>query len=159
MADGIIQGRVIGAEAVERKFLITAPEDARTRVRLAIRGLGLTLQASVVGGALNGGVLNRRSGRLARSVNTRFSEAGDTISSRTGTTLIYGRAWELGFHVPERDIYPVNGGALFWPGAAHPVKHVHQPARTQAARPWLRPTLETMRPTIKATLSLAMRGL
>lgn len=23
------------------------------------------------------------------------------------------------------DIYPVNAKALFWPGAAHPVKHVH----------------------------------
>ncbi len=25
------------------------------------------------------------------------------------------------------DIYPVNASALYWPGALHPVKHVHHP--------------------------------
>jgi hypothetical protein len=159
MAGGLIQGRVIGGEAVERKFLTVAPQEVRVRVRAAIRGLGYTLQSAVVGGTLNGGVLNRRSGRLARSVNTRFIEEGDVFRSLTGSALVYGRAWELGFHVPERDIYPVKAGALFWPGASHPVRHVHQPARDQAAKPWLRPPLNAMRPVIKETLAAAMRGL
>ena len=159
MAGELITGRVIGSEAVQHRFRIAAPEEARARVKAAIRGLGYSLQAAVVGGTLAGGVLNRRSGRLARSVNTRFQESADTYRSLTGTALVYGRAWELGFHVPARDIVPVNAQALFWPGASHPVRAVHQPARTQAARPWLRPPLEAMRPVIRATLSAAMRGL
>ncbi len=154
-----IQGTILGGETVTQKFLTVAPEEVRVRVRLAIRGLGYTLQRAVVSGTLNGGVLNRRSGRLARSVNTRFTEEGDVFRSLTGTALVYGRAWELGFNVPERDIYPVKAGALFWPGASNPVKHVHQSARHQAARPWLRPPLVAMRPVIKETLAIAMRGL
>jgi hypothetical protein len=155
----VISGRVIGAEAVVRRFAVSAPESARSRVRTAVRFLGLSLQRLVVTTNLAGGVLNKRTGRLQRSVNTRFAESGDVFRSATGSKLVYGRAWELGFQTRAFDIYPKAAQALAWPGGIHPVKVVHRPAASHAARPWLRPALESMRPEVNKVLKLAMRGL
>lgn len=155
----VISGQVLGAETVVRRFAVSAPATARNRVRTAIRFLGYSLQRLVVTTNLAGGVLNKRTGRLQRSVNTRFSEANDVFQSGTGTKLVYGRAWELGFQTRAFDIYPKAAQALAWPGSVHPVKVVHRRAASHAARPWLRPGLESMRPEVKEVLTLAMRGL
>lgn len=152
----MITGRVIGAEAVVQKFAFRAPDEVRARVAFAIRGLGYLLQRNVQSNQLNGGVLGRRSGRLARSINAKFIESADVFTSRVGSNVFYGRIWELtGFSA--HDIVPKTAQALFWKGAMHPVKVVHVPA--QSARPWLRPALEEMRPVIHDTLLNAMRGL
>jgi hypothetical protein len=47
---------------------------------------------------LSGQVLGKRSGRLVRSINTRFTDTEYSSTSSTGTALKYGRFWELGFH-------------------------------------------------------------
>lgn len=156
----LISGRVIGAEEVVRRFAVVAPAAVRERVAVTVQTLGLTLQREVVQG-LNAGTwgLRTRHGRLARSINTRFRATETEFRSSTGTRVKYGRAWELGFDLPERDIYPKNAEALFWPGASHPVKHVHQPARHQAARPWLKPPLVAMSPVIQRGIADALRGL
>lgn len=154
-----VTGKIIGVEAVTRELATAAPKRAVTRLRRTVRALGLTLQRNVVLEKLQGGVLNKRSGRLARSINTRFTDTDASSTSTTGTALIYGRAWELGFTVPARDIFPKRAGALFWPGAAHPVRKVHQNARTEAPRSFLRSALEELRPQILRDLSAAMEGL
>jgi hypothetical protein len=152
----MIEGRVIGVESVVERFTLRAPETVRQQVSKAVRGLGLELERNVKSNQLNGGVLNRRTGRLARSVNTRFSASADVFSSKTGSNLGYGRIWELTGIAPH-DVVPVGAKALYWKGAAHPVKIVHIPG--QPPRPWLRPALDQMRPTVQRTLQQALRGL
>lgn len=155
----MISGRVVGVERVAQRLTIDIPANARDRLMKAVYGLGYTLEAKIKTGNLAGIVLNKRTGRLQRSVNTRNTQQGQTFTSTVGTKLIYGRAWELGFTTPAFDIVPKRKQALSWPGASHPVRRVHMPARTQAARPWLRPALEAMRPEIRQTIENAMRGL
>lgn len=43
---------------------------------------------------------------------------------------------------PALTIRPRQGRALMWPGAAHPVAVVHQPARS--GRPWIRQSIEDL---------------
>lgn len=43
-----------------------------------------------------------------------------------------------------------NKAALFWPGAAHPVKEVHHPGA--AAQPYMTPTAEELRPVFRAAM-------
>jgi len=129
------------------------------RVRGAIRRMGYELERKVKLEKLNGQVLNRRTGLLARSINTRFVSMPDSETAIVGTNLVYGRAWELGAKIPAFDIVPKFKKALHWPGAKHPVKVVHMPARKMLARPFLRPSLAEMRPRIHEELALAMRGI
>ena len=158
MAAGILSGRVIGVQEVKKRLLFTLPDISRKRTKGTVRALGLQLQATVVTTNLAGVVLNKRSGRLQRSVNTKFNQpTANSFRSATGTKLVYGRAWELGFSTPAFDIVPKNREALAFNGVV--VKSVHRPATTQAARPWLRPALQAMGPTIQRSLSEAMRGL
>jgi phage gpG-like protein len=151
-----ITGTVTGVETVTQRLSTTKPAAARGRLRIAIQKLGFQLQRNVVTNQLNGGVLARRSGRLARSINTRFTETENAASAFVGTNLIYGRIWEL---TGSRafTIRPNLKKALYWPGAANPYASVNHPA--QAARPYLKPALNAMRPQIRETLADAMQGL
>ncbi len=159
MSEELVTGQVIGAEAVALRLGLLAPTGARERVSNTVKTLGFMLERKVVLEKLNGQVLKRQTGRLARSINTRFSQDGDTYTSSTGTALVYGRAWELGFHIPARVIEPKSKKALFWPGAAHPVRRVNQPARDVAARPFLRPALLELAPTIRSMLTKSLEGI
>jgi hypothetical protein len=159
IAPVVITGQVVGAEMVVRRLGLTAQVEARTRMRRTVATLGFSLENKVKFEFLAGRALQHRSGRLMRSVNMRVDETHGGAVASVGTSLKYGRAWELGFDVPERDIFPRRGQALFWPGASHPVRKVHQNARHQAARPFLKPALDEMRPLIHAALADALRGL
>lgn len=150
--------KVVGAVEVQRR-LRTAPAELGRRIGAKVQMLGLSLERRVKLTKLAGQVLHRRSGRLVRSINTRFTQAGDRYESSTGTSLSYGRAWELGFQLPARVIRARLKKALSWPGASHPVTSVTQPARREKARPFLRPALQEMKPLIRAELSNALRGL
>ena len=143
------------------KFIarLRAASGVSGRVRRVVRRLGYELERKVKLEKLNGQVLNRRSGRLARSINTRFISTADSETARVGTNLVYGRAWELGAHIPAFDMKAHFKKALYWPGAKHPVKVVHRPARDIAARPFLRPALDEMRQRIHEEFSLAIRGI
>ena len=146
--------RVVGAEEVVARFE-GAPERVHGKVHGTVQSLGLKLLRRVKDDALSGGVLNVRSGRLRRSTTEETTEAGETISSAVGTNVSYGRFWELGGTIPAHDIVARKAGALFWPGAAHPVARVHQPARTETARPFLQPSLAAMKDEIRASLLAA----
>ena len=152
----VITGTVVGAERVVQRLSITSPTVARERLKLAIRKLGYQLQATVMTNQLNGGVLQRRSGRLARSINTRFVDAANESTAFVGTNLLYGRIWEL---TGSRafTMVPRFKRALFWPGAANPYRSAFHPA--QAKRPFLKPALEQMRGNIHATIGDAMKAL
>jgi hypothetical protein len=145
---------IVGGVQVETRFL-TAGTRVREQVLREMHALTIKLQRKVKEEKLSGQVLKVRTGKLHRSINQRVTAAGDSFLGRVGTNVEYGRAWELGFDVPARDIYPKNAQALFWPGARHPVAHVHQPARHQAGKPFLRPALDEMRPEIQFRLARA----
>lgn len=151
-----MRGQVIGAEAVIQKLGVTAPVNAIQRSRDAVHALGLLLEAKVKTEKLSGGVLNRRTGRLFRSINTRFADEATTSTASVGSSLKYARIWEL-TGSREFTILPSKKQALFWPGAAHPVKSVVHPA--QAPRPFLRPALNEMRTTIHETLARTLSGI
>lgn len=151
-----IPGTVIGTEAVVGKLGMVLPGRAVERLRDAVHALGFLLERKVKLEKLSGQVLGRRSGRLNRSVNTRFVDSASSSTASVGTSVSYGRIWEL-TGSKAFTIVPTNKQALFWPGAAHPVKSVFHPA--QSPRPFLKPALDEMRPTIRATLDRAMRGL
>lgn len=155
----MLTGRVVGAVEVQARLGRRIPAAIRANVSAAVRRLGLSLERKIKLEKLEGQVLHRRTGRLVRSVNTRFTDGGSRFESSTGTALSYGRAWVLGFDVPERTIVARKAKALYWPGAKHPVRSVHQKARHQAARDWLRPALREMKPQIRAELKEALRGI
>jgi hypothetical protein len=152
----IITGRVVGAEMVTERLSVLAPTNALERMRATVRALGYQLEARVKTVSLAGNPLNRRTGALARSVNTKFVSTPSSETASTGSNKSYGRIWEL-TGTRAFTIVPRNKKALFWPGAEHPVASVFHPA--QAPRPWLRPRLEEMRPEIHAAITRAMAGL
>lgn len=156
-----VRGRIVGAEKVSLK-IGTGGQRVMDAVRKTVRQLGYELERIVKQDTLSGQVLHRRSGDGARSVNTRFVSGPTSETARVGTKKVYMRAWQLGFHVPERTIEAKNAQALFWPGARHPVKSVRQRARDVAARPFLTVGLNILRPRIgpriHAAANAALRG-
>lgn len=152
----VVTGTVVGAERVVQRLSIAAPGAARERLKLAIRKLGYQLEATVRTVQLNGGVLQRRSGRLAGSINTRFVDAANESTAFVGTNKLYGRIWEL---TGSRafTMVPRFKKALFWPGAANPYRSAFHPA--QSKRPFLKPALDQMRGNIHTTLTDAMKAL
>lgn len=151
-----IQTTVVGAERVRLQLGTEIPNTALSRLRAVIRGLGYELQRNVQTDKLSGGVLNRRSGRLARSINTSFSSTPTSETASVGTSLSYGRIWEV-TGSKAFVIVPKNKKALFWPSARHPVKRVLHPA--QAPRPFLAPALEELGPRIRSELESVVLGL
>lgn len=174
-----IKVQVLGLERVTRVLTGDIPRDARDGVSRVVKTLGLQLQRKVVQEKLAGQVLNRRSGRLARSINTKFTTDGDTFTSSTGTNLSYGRFWELGFsgiqqvqahtrHVKSRDILygrtskkQRKAALLANYGSAMGVAFVDAHVRlvNQPPRSFLRSSLADMRPQIVTELQKAVSGL
>lgn len=150
-----ISGTVTGAERVVSRMTSQSPINAVARMRQTVRALGYQLETLVRGTYLNGAALKRKSGRLARSVNTRFVSTPTSETASTGTALSYGTIWEL-TGSKAYTMYPKNKKALYWPGADHPVRSVFRPA--QAPRPFLRPALDKMRPLIRTSLADAVGG-
>jgi phage virion morphogenesis protein len=54
-----------------------------------------------------------------------------------GTNRVYAAIHQLGGRTAARLILPTRKKALFWPGAAHPVKSVRHPGSVIPARPYL----------------------
>lgn len=95
-----ITGKVVGAEQVQAR-LVFAGEKSRGRILDAVAAGTFEVEEAAKR-RLSGEVLNVRSGRLRRSVNSKTVDNGDTIAGSVGTTVTYGRFWELGFHGSEQ---------------------------------------------------------
>lgn len=85
----------------------------------------------------------RKSVTLWQSV--RVTESGDT-GVTTGSDREYAAIHQLGGRTKAHFIRPRNGKALWWPGAAHPVRGVRHPGSVIPARPFL-PFLPDGRPS------------
>lgn len=77
-------------------------------------------------------------GRLRSSVVHRVDSTARMTDVAVGTNVDYAADVEGG--TPPHVILPVNGKALYWPGAAHPVAKVNHPGTP--AQPFMRPALE-----------------
>lgn len=77
-------------------------------------------------------------GRLRSSIVSRAEGGGRNLGYVIGSNVNYAAAVEYGTapHV----IKPKYKGALYWPGAAHPVAQVNHPGTR--AQPFLRPAIE-----------------
>lgn len=126
----------------------------RRYIDATTKRLGLRFEMIVKTQWLAGRALHRRTGTLARSINTRFTITPNESTATTGTNKWYGRLWEL-TGTRAYTIVARSRRALFWAGAAHPVKSVVHPA--VAAKPFLRPALREFQPTIRQQYALAMR--
>jgi hypothetical protein len=74
------------------------------------------------------------------------------LKATIGTPLDYAEAVHEGSRA--HDIFPVNGKALFWPGARHPVRSVHHPGN--APNPFLHEVFTARRNDITASLVLGI---
>ncbi len=170
MSDGI-SGRVLGVAQVNFE-LNSYSERAAKSVAVAVQQQGIELQNTVRGHYLLGQALNKRSGRLINSINTRFSGDGRTFTSIVGTRIPYGRFWELGFHgvqnvesyvrtVESRTVKGLRTDLKSGRGkTATGIAFVSAHSRNvdQPARPFLQPALEERRPAISEAIQAAVFG-
>ncbi len=80
-----------------------------------------------------GGQTLTDTGRLRASITHRASRDEVVV----GTNALYAAIHQFGGKTPARTIRPKHKKALFWPGAAHPVKQVNHPGSVMPARPFL----------------------
>jgi phage gpG-like protein len=98
---------------------------------------------------LGGRVLRRRSGRLARSVQTKVVTSGDNVTGVVASDLYYGRFQESGATPKPRRRrfmrFMVDGRQVF-------ARRTRIPAR-----PWLRPAVLEAGPLIEADFNQTMK--
>ena len=178
-----LTGQVKGAEAVVAR-LNEAGVNFSQRVPKTVHALGLEVLKVAKEWYLTGGSLNVRSGRLRRSVNEKFTEPAQwTYKSSVGTSLPYGRFWELGFHgfeevkahlrrtrgqvkADKAAKKAAKGQRDFWTGKQKEVRNskgmiqvkAHQRKVDQNPRPFLVPSLEVMKDEIRTRLLHAVSG-
>jgi phage virion morphogenesis protein len=73
-------------------------------------------------------------GRLEGSIRYQL-DGSDTVL--VGTNVVYAAIHQFGGDTKPHTIRPKNKRALFWPGAAHPVRSVNHPGSHIPARPYL----------------------
>ena len=160
----MITGAVIGGGALLARFP-RIPDAVRTEVKATVQKLGHRLEGEVKAQFLTGQSLKVRTGRLRSSITHGaegpLSRQESTPTSEiyyVGTNIKYGRAWELGFTVPAMTIRPVKAKALHFMIGGKDVfaMSANIPGRTVAARPFLKPELEAMRPLIVSEIRAAL---
>jgi len=143
------------------KVILAAIEASAAEVAGTVMGALDAKDAEMVswiqGEELHGQILNQRTGKLAGSI--RFlpaTQEGTSIVGQVegaGGSAWYGALFERGGTGPF-DIHPVNKMALWWEGAAHPVRVVHHPGIP--SRPFMAPALEHFTPEIIAAVETAI---
>lgn len=167
----MINASVTGMQKVVVRM--SRARDLRFALASATLRLAIEAQRKVKDEKLAGQVLKVHSGRLRRSINVRTIEDAGMVGASTGTNVIYGRYWELGFtgvqsvrgFTREKASNNVNqvvrgpGGKLKRMRVASGVTFVgaHTREVNQPARPFLSAVLGEMRDQARADLILAAR--
>lgn len=140
----------------KRKLTEESRKYARSKVRIALEMIKAQVQRNISlsssqGRSLPGEFPRLDTGNLRNSIYTRMI---DDTHGVIGTTSAYGMILEYGTHAPHT-IYPKNpGGVLSWlgqDGVRRFAKYVTIPAL--APRPFLRRTMQQMKPEVKAMLA------
>lgn len=162
----MITGTLLGSANLIAKIK-KMPDAAIKKIQDTVKMLGFELQARVQRDKLSGQVLKAPTGRLRASINpsqamqsgdsrSRYADNGTQIYYYVGTNVEYAATWEYG--TASKTILPINGKALKFVvnGMTLFRKRVTIPAL--AARPFLAPTLEEMRPLINEQLGKALKS-
>lgn len=172
-----IECKVVGAEEVVQRFVF-ASDRLRQRLKDALNRGAIEVQRKVKEEKLTGQVLNVRTGTLRRSINVALSDgSGDVLQSSVGTNLKYARFWELGFqgtvNVRSHQRNQKMGQGFKFAGSIREINSINKKRKSgtqtvnvsahtrkinQAARPFLRPSLDEKRTRIQELLALAVKG-
>lgn len=87
---------VTGQDNVIR-MMVAVREGVRARMLDVMQVVGFDMEAYVKEQKLSGQVLNRRTGRLRNSINSKVEDRTTAVASRTGTGVWYGKVHEYGF--------------------------------------------------------------
>jgi hypothetical protein len=128
-----------------KEALAKSPETVVTRLHQAV----VDSAAKTVEIARRSGELPWKTGRLNASFTLKDLT---TLQATVGPTVNYAVYVHEG--TAPHTIYPVNGKALFWPGAAHPVKKVNHPGNR--ANPFMPRILDASKGDILSIFSKAM---
>jgi phage gpG-like protein len=144
-----------GEEALAAR-LEALPDAVQAALRAKMDALALALAAYVTQDELSGQVLQVRSGALRDSIAAEVTDDGSSVQARVFSRgdVKYAAIQELGGHTPAHDIAPNKARALAFIVGGRRVfaRIVHHPGSTIPARPYLRPALTRMWPTIIADL-------
>jgi len=140
-----------------------ALEDMPERVRDALSAKANALAAELeakIQQKLSGGVLNARTGALARSIVTTIDEtsAGISVSISTNGDVKYAAIHEFGGSIPPHQIVPDKAKALAFAVGGKEVfaARVNLPTVTMPERSYLRASLAEMADAIRDGLSEAV---
>ena len=158
----MISGYLIGDREMVAK-LSAMPAAVHDEVLKTVTTLQQRLIAEVVGNKLAGQVLKRRTGKLAGSIpinapetRSRMEDDGIRIIAYVGTNVSYGIGWEYGF---DRKVGAgARGGPRTLTGKARETYFAKHPpgVKHMAARPFLAPALQEMKPLITRELTDAL---
>jgi phage gpG-like protein len=139
--------------------LAAMPDRVRQALSSKVNTLAVALEAKIQQ-KLSGGVLNARTGALARSIVATVDDTGADISVCIGPAgdIKYAAIHEFGGTIPPHEIVPNKAKALAFAVGGKQVfaKRVNLPAVTMPERSYLRSSLEEMGDEIKENLKDAL---
>ena len=114
-------------------YLKAKSEEDEKKIQKVLKNSAMTIQKNAISNLTNNGSVN--TGHLRRSISTNMGDMEATIHT---SNLKYAPMVEFGTrpHI----IRAKNKKALYWKGAAHPVKQVNHPG--SKAKPYLIPAFE-----------------
>jgi hypothetical protein len=132
------------------------PDRVRQALSSKANALAVALEAKIQQ-KLSGGVLNMRSGALARSIIATVDESSAGVSIRIGTSgdVKYAAIQEFGGTIPPHEIVPDKAKALAFVAGGKQLfaAHVNMPAVTMTERSYLRSSLAEMAEEIAEGMS------
>jgi len=133
------------------------PTAIRQALELKVTSLALRLEKLVKTGKLNGQVLNRISGRLARSINNKVTVTANSVFAKVFSAgdVKYAAIHEYGGQTAPHIIEPKKAQALAFMGAGGMVfaKKVNHPGSKMPQRSFMRSALRDM----STEISLGMK--
>jgi len=124
------------------EILLTAATGNREYIIDEFRKVPIDAQGYITRETYLASGLHVRSGALVQeNYPIPLQVRGDTMVTGIRNEKAYAAAHELGAQTRPHDIRPRNKRALYWEGAAHPVRIVHHPGSRIPERPFIRPAL------------------
>lgn len=136
------------------------PLAIRQALELKITSLALRLEKLVKTGKLNGQVLNRISGRLARSINNKVTVTANSVFAKVFSSgdVKYAGIHEYGGQTAPHVIEPKKANVLAFAGAGGMVfaKRVNHPGSKMPQRSFMRSALKDMSVEISTGMKKAV---
>lgn len=167
----IVNVSIVGDKALIAR-LNKMPQAVRSALRLKIQVLLLKLEKLVKTGKLNGQVLNRITGNLARSISNKLEEDTKSVMGKVFSSgdVKYARIHEYGGKTPPHIIEPKKAQFLAWKSGAQMdffrkgggemvfAKKVNHPGSKMPERSFLRSSLRDMSSEISKEMKAAVIG-